>query len=567
MKNFNYFYTGVLGLPTSQLQIYYDFNQVGANPILPQPSSQSQYQGTINSVGNFYSSPGSGLFSSSQYVSITNAGGLNGNNFSMFFVYDKPYSGNAVLYSSLSSGTYVSGFIIGINDANKLYFECYDQNGPNIYTSSNVYGSKNAIAVVKQSNIVNFYYYNFNEQTVEPELFFVSSTALYQNGQAFLGSPVNAPSYVTENSFNGYMDQFVYSNIALTADTISCLFSGFFASGIPDTINYSGIIVDLITGASIQLNAVGTGITGFQVYFSGMVLDNDGGHIPVYLYGDLTGTIIEDTFVSLSSPITYQIASVINNGYFLDTGYCDSFGMNGVTYLRNSEKSYTEIYSYLTFNVSETNLLAKYNSDGTFKLDSFYNNNLISLYANGISYFPSGYTISGNPYVSSIVLEGDYLISGQSVISNGLFTSKYSIDYDVISGTRESYNLTNTGSASFSTSLTSYRAIFLNGVKLVEGSDYSFAGSSLNLVNIPATGVVTNFPLVLNYSYYAGSFGALKGGIFARTTSEVWMNGQKQIFNLDYVENSDFDLLGSGIFENFPYFFYNNSLKQFSQTL
>jgi len=94
VKNFNYF-VNEIGLPTGQPYLYYDFNESGANPILSQDPSQSPFNGSISPLGAFYSVPGSGWFNSGQSVSIANASSLNSSNFSAFFVYEKPYTGNS----------------------------------------------------------------------------------------------------------------------------------------------------------------------------------------------------------------------------------------------------------------------------------------------------------------------------------------------------------------------------------------------------------------------------------------------------------------------------------------
>jgi len=553
VKNFDYFYTGELSLPVNQYQIYYDFNEIGANPIIPQGSSNPRYSGIISSLGSFYSVSGSGLFSSSQNISIQNASGLNATSFTAFFVYEKNYTGNAVLFSSLTSGGSVpSGFIIGINDANRLYFECYDQNGQNIYTSSNIYGGKNAVAVVKQNNILNFMYYNFNTQSIEPENFFISSTALYQNNQAYLGSPVNAPTYVTEKSFSGYMDQFVYINTALTSNTISTLFSGFFASGLPDTVVVVDQTNDFITGASIQLAEIGTGVTGFGVYLSGYVFDNDSRPLPVFLYNNLTGAIIEDTFVPLTSSLSFQVSGLINNGYYVDTGYCNSFGMDGVNLMRPIDSSdyNLELYAYQTINLDNLGLTTSFNNNGWFAMDAIFP--VINLYINGIAYNSGMYYLSGNSFINITYLSGNYYLTGNSIVIDSAIKATDTVTFDVISGTPKTFILTSSTGQSFATTQTS-NIIFLNGQKLVSGTDYTYGGGNLNINATLATGSIISFPMITNFEYTSGRFLSR----FGRDTSMFWLNGQRQVLNKDYVEISNIDLLqGSGIFQ-----IYNSSLQ------
>lgn len=534
MKNFDYFYFSGYGLPSgnNQWPIYYDFSQ-GNNPV---PSrSNALYSATIGSPTSFYAKSGSGAFNGAQSLSIANSSGLNANSFSAFFVYENIKNG--VLFSTLHSGTGgISGYLIGLNSANRMYFESFDQQGSNIRTSSNIYGTKNAVAVVKSNNNLAFHYYNFNSQSIESEQFTTSLTANYQSNQAYLGAPINAPNYVTELPYSGYIDQFLYINQALTPNVVQGLFSGCYASKNPSTVNYIAVTENIVTGIGINTNGA-TGITGYRVYFSGYVFDNAGNKIPIYEYNNLTGILNGGFFAPLTGQVTYQYSGLTDNGFFIDSGYCNGFGMDKITYL-DSVSGQKEVYTFQPFN-NNINYIAKYNSDGTFKLDKFYTSGQIDLYANGISYIPSGYFLSGQ-YINTLILQGDFAISGQSVLSNGFFGPTNSITYDVISGLSEKFFLTNTGNASFTTSLTQNRLIFLNGVKLVSGQDYNFAGSTLNVIGMPATGIITNLPFPSDFAY------SFNENItrFGRDTSAVWLNGQRLTLNNDYVESANVDLLG-----------------------
>lgn len=559
MKNFNYFYTG-LGLPKSQFAIYYDFNESGVNPILPQPSSQTPFSGLISSLDNFYSVSGSGYFTG-QNIAISNASGLNSNTFSMFFVYEKPQSGNGILFSSLSSGSgggFTSGFILGINDANRLYFESRDQSGPNIYTSSNIYAEKNAIAVVKSNSSLSFNYFNFNYQSIESEFFNISSTARYGSNNVYLGSPVGAPSYISQNSFSGYLDQFVYINNALTSSIVQNLFSGFYANKNPDTVQIIGYTNSFVTGATMIPQVVGTGITGFNTYLSGYIFDNCGDSLPIYSYNNVTGTIIEDAFIPIGGQVSYSVSGIVDNGFNIDANYCNTFGMNGITYLKNSN-NLSELYTYSQIGVTDTNLLAQYNLDSTFKLNQIYNSGQVEVFYNGLSYYPDGFYLSGNGYVNNLYLSGNYFLSGQSIISTGLFSSTGTLSYNVVSGNWERFFVSGSGSYSLPSSNINNRIVFLNGQKLVSGTNYNFTLGNLNIINAYSSGVITNLPVFSGFSYMTGNFQSILINKFSRDSSELWLSGLKQTLNQDYLEISNVDLLkGSGIFSSFPNILYNN---------
>lgn len=560
MKNFNYFYNS-LGLSPSNFALYYDFNE-GINPVPSVSGANPQFSGIVSNITNFYQNNGSGFFSGSN-IQISNASGLNSTNFTVFFVYQKPNAGNGVLYSTLNSGAAVpSGFIIGINDANRLYFEAYDQTGPVIYSSSNIIGSKNAIAIVKSNNTLNFHYYNFNYQSLESEQFNISPTAFYQSNQAYLAAPVNAPAYITQNAYTGYMDQFLYLNNALTPNVISKLCSGFYVSKNPSSTGFLVQYNTNLPGGIIVNTGVGTGITGFQVFQAGIALDNCGNSYPIYSYNNAIGTILQDVFVPLLGAATYTVTGLIDNGYFTDTGYCAGFGMNGVSYIRSIMNDYQELYTSSQIGITGLNLTANFNLDGNFKLDTNYTNNQLNIYVNGICDLGSGTITSGNGFINTLFLLGDYFVSGQSVNSTGAYKSTDRVSYDSISGITELYLINNSGAQSFATTNVNNRLVFLNGQKLVSGLDYIYTSTNLNILGIVATGRVTTEPAQSGTNYFSGKFATFQTGKFMRDTAELWMNGQKQILGLDYIEISNIDLLsGSGLFNNIQNSIYNTNTQ------
>ncbi len=560
------FFFNYLNIQPSSWKIQYDFSSPSGSGInVPSLSSgDSLYSGQLSSVGNYYSTSGSGNFTGNQSIKINNASGLATDYFTTFFCYEKQNTGNAILFSSLQSGVNISGFICGVNDANKLYFETYDQNGAYIVTSQNIISSKNAIALVKSNNILNIHYYNFNEQIVESEAFQLSSSALYQSNQVYLAATgANTPSYITQNSFSGYLSEFMYINLALTQNTVQKLFSGFYCAKNPDTVgvvSYSSG-AGMITGGATVYTGIGTGITGSQVFLAGTYIDFCGNLHSIYSYNSLTGIISGFKFFPLTGAFIATGTGIIDQGYNINTGFAASFGMDGFAYNRHvTYQDFSEFYTYPAILNNGLNNIAIYNLDGTFKLDSISANNQLNLYANGVVNLPSGVGSTGTVYQQYLVLSGDYYISGQSIISNGMYLAIDALVYDYISGQNEIFNYTG-GAQTFVSNYPSNRMIYLNGQKLISGSGYNFAGNNLQ-VNLPITGsgIIMNFPAQTGFINQSGYLINLLVPKYARGSSQLWLNGIREEINNDYYEISKIDLLNaSGLFADFPNTIYNNN--------
>lgn len=560
----NYFYN-YINIAQNAWAINYNFSSPSGSGLnVPStPSGNSLYSGKLSSIGNYYSNSGSGNFSG-QTINIQNASGLSSNTFTMIFGYEKPASGNCILFSSLQSGANISGIIIGVNDSNKIYSECYDQNGPSIVTSSNIISSKNAIAIVKSNNILNFHYYNFNYQQVESETFNISSSALYNSNQCYIaGTGTNTPPYINQKNFSGYLSEFIYINIPLTQNTVQKLFSGFYATkNSPTTgiISYSSG-AGFITGGQSIYTGIGTGITGEQVFLAGTYLDFCGNPHPIYSYTNMTGIISGYKFFPLTGNIIFTGTGLIDQGYNINTGFAATFGMDGFVYNRYIlSTDFSELYTFPAPFIQNLNNEASYNLDGTYRLNMISTNGQFNLYDNGLANFPSGFNITGNIYQQYLILQGDYYTSGASIVSTGVYQGTDIIIYDYITGISEIFNYTG-NSQTFSTTYPSNRMIFLNGQKLISGFGYTFSANNL-LINLSgySSGIITSLSAQTGFLYNSGNFINLLSEKFDRAASQLWMNGQRQLINYDYYEISKIDLLnGSGLFATFPATIYNNN--------
>ena len=128
---FSFFYNN-LDLPDSNLKFYYDFAQ-GSGSNVPNLLGDSVFSGTLSSVEDFYSD-GGGYFNG-QSLEINNTNQLDYSNWTLFLDWEKTEAGNSTLFSCFSGG---SGYLLGINSANRLYVATQDEQ-ENILIVQNTY--------------------------------------------------------------------------------------------------------------------------------------------------------------------------------------------------------------------------------------------------------------------------------------------------------------------------------------------------------------------------------------------------------------------------------------------
>src|SRR6266404_2057924 len=137
----NFFFKN-MSLPASGFKVFYYFSTSGTN--IPSISgANSKYSGTASSFIK------TGLFNSGQYVNIPYSNELSASNWMMMFVFEKMNKDNGVLFSNYHDNINKSGFSLGVNSANKLYFETFDTNGPVVFEPDLDLATRNAVIMNK----------------------------------------------------------------------------------------------------------------------------------------------------------------------------------------------------------------------------------------------------------------------------------------------------------------------------------------------------------------------------------------------------------------------------------
>lgn len=328
---------------------------------------------------------------------------------------------------------------------------------------------------------------------------------------------------------------------------------------------------------------VGTGITGYEDKFIGNVEDACGFFNPVYVRTPLTGNIYASgttgiytgmaqvitpiyTNVELTGILTGEVfvpvdVSVcsIKTGYYddslnIDYDFISSLGFDSIYSLADcSVIESREVFFYTGGYHNNINLKPVYNSlISDYLIDSSHSGSGKNLFFNnGQLLLESGWSSYQSGYVTLYNITGNIFLDNNIVRSNGYNESTDSLIYDYsnnISG-NSAYLQTGLGSGIDFSSIvySSYSdySLFLNGVKLLSGVDYS--GNKINFA-IPASSVLTkisNNYISSNKIYVTGSSNLIRSssGKFSNNSSQVYINGLRQELDDDYVEISRFDIL------------------------
>jgi hypothetical protein len=339
---------------------------------------------------------------------------------------------------------------------------------------------------------------------------------------------------------------------------------------------------------------VGTGITGYNNIFIGNVEDACGFLNPIYVRTPLTGNIyasgttgiytgmaqvvtptysnIEltgfltgEVFVPVDVSVCSMKTGYYPNSIYIDSGFISSLGFDSIySFWDCSTIHSNEAFFYTGGFYNNINLKPSYNSIvsdySVYNYHTGSGQNLI--FNNGQLLLESGWSSYIDGYSTKYNITGNIFLDGSVIRSNGYNEFSDSLIYDnssKISGDSV-YLQTGLGSGvNFSSILSSTYvdySLFLNGVKLLSGLDYS--GNKFNF-EIPASSVL----IKINNNYISDSKIYISGasnlitnyaGRFSNNSSQVYVNGLRQEIDDDYLEISKFDILtGCPVVTNLNY--------------
>jgi hypothetical protein len=307
LDGFGYYYQKY-NLSPSILGAYINFNdyETGAPNVFTVETGNPVYY--INEIGQSIADDiaGSGYLSGGIFE-VNSGDSLEKSDFSALLIFEKKQPGEQILLSTLSQtagGT--SGFVFGINDANKAFVTTFNPTlGFEHHTFETSLGRKNGIALTKDDNNFSLLKFNFFEKEIYEERATFSNACLTQGTGFFIGG-MSGVTGLPNKTFTGYIDEFAFIDQPLNSSYISGLFRGMCSAypvqayGVTNNTSkyrYQGLTTlrtpefeSITSGALdyIQANIFNTtGVGTITVVSSGHVTTNVA-HVSGYLSGYVT---------------------------------------------------------------------------------------------------------------------------------------------------------------------------------------------------------------------------------------------------------------------------------------
>lgn len=555
------YYYDLMGLSRSDYRLHFPF-ALASDPI-QNIATDSGNVGSWDFSGQFYSRSGAGMMTG-QKISLSAPSGLSGDNWTHLIVFDKITGGRGVLFDSLSTGLLWSGYTLGVNDANKLYFESYDQNGYSCRTSNIMLGQRNCVAFVKSDETLSFYAFDAPHNSILSDSFNISAEFTRFSQNIAIGRGLDAATYPA----NAYVDDYVYLSDGLNPSALLALMSGLFSTVVTGAGPVTSVTRREITGYSTG-QYMYSGVTGYVNIITGSGQNPFGIWEYQYQTVPLTGLIATGAKIvtPLTGDVVYSFTGDATTSVVFDDSLVTGMTLNEVSFIRKLYPSSdrTFLLTSTSLRTGDLNLVGSYDAiNARFQLDDIYTG--IQAYLNGQAGFNLGTYPTGIGYYTGYGVSGTYSLTGFYAEAEATFLPSDAFFYDVlpvVSGNGFVW-ATNPVSGSLQPTMfiSSSQHVFLNGVLLRSGVDYNISGGAFRWWTNDysgASGVLSScdFPPSANPGQTGLYFSP---SAFQRTKSQVFLNGQRQLLNLNYIENHTFDLIGqTGLFEMDLSTVYNNS--------
>jgi hypothetical protein len=507
---------------------------------------------------------GSGYFDQRSIVQVGTSFPYKGWTFVLDYE-SKDFTGNynlgRTLISSMDSPSSTSGFNIGINGANKPYFEYPDtDNKLRTITMHNVeMGERNILSFAKgpSADSVQMIHHDVLYSKKTTGIFSLPDSKTeagidkcYSN-ELYIGDFfTNAVGYT---GFSGYINHLVVYGDFMSERCVNEVAEGFISSGyLGKRFEAIEQISNVITSTSYSTSGVtGQGITGYEMVQSGSVVAKCGSDIGIYkksgIIGDQTG--VSFSFVTGSEKMTGVSYVEKDSELLRDESELIKFARPMISQ-RLHDPDLSEIYNYSTIH-SELNLKATaYAGAKYFQLDSSSRDKPINFYVNGL-YKDSG-VLSGD----TNIISGEYHISGvdkeKVVFENDIsyLGTTYSSTFDIVTG-----DVYTTGfvSGDVSTDWDSVenregKDVYLNGLKLFSGVEYFEGGNDhiyirRNEILPQYSGQIAFVPRAGMTEWIKSSGSSAISSATGYISEQYWRNGQRQIRHEDYLLISEKSLL------------------------
>ena len=191
-----------------------------------------------------------------------------------------------VLLSTMDSYDSVSGFHVGINQANRLYLQCNEANKIS-YATLNKEINKNSIINISQNEKdLSIGVYDIEEESLSNKV--VNFSGFARSDKMYLGNFLNNTN-LDYTGYEGYINNFALLDSSYSIEGSNGLCQCMFSTGIESsTISYQ-IVSPNITGFT-EVTGYTTGVTGYVEQYKQMT-DGDGNTFYSTYQSGVTGLI------------------------------------------------------------------------------------------------------------------------------------------------------------------------------------------------------------------------------------------------------------------------------------
>jgi hypothetical protein len=455
------YFLNSIGVETSNVFSSFTFYSGFSNNTFVYPDlwATSSASGILNTgingsvTGSFYQNSGTGFFNGSAIMKLNSP--YTFENDTILLSYERLRTGDEILLSSATGNSFstYSGFCVGVNHANKLYFKYWNPvEGVFTFTARNKLANKNLILLNKYDNILTIGKFNNNLIDFETEIFTFKENAFRQNSELFVGGMYNSVPWANDqaSNFSGYIDKFfIFKNSLLSYKNdyvsgivhsisgslgitgIECYITGYLTGSGFSTSGVTGFLNTpfSITGTGITGYATGirpysySGVTSYTNSSLGFFADSCNNLIQIFTQIPITGRITINSNVLSGitgliittgfnqTPLTGSITGIVNtyvtgqicNQTFVKTGedifykdnnYFKSLSYSEISYFSPVNSS-TDILEVYYENYSDRSL--NYNNNLLFNIidDSFFSNNFVdeTVLPSGLLLFLNGQLI------------------------------------------------------------------------------------------------------------------------------------------------------------------------------
>jgi len=586
-----YNYLSANSLDTGNLRINYSFEKIQGGAVFNEIYSDTEHYpsaGCLNSsispgilvscvnhtgFESFKTCCSMAYFDSNTVVRVGNI--IPPQNWTVFINYnnnvERDRSKAEVILSSMDSPNALSGFNFGINGSNRAYFEYVTTDGGlrniilpkelELYNLVSIAKRDGEIAIsnhdpFSRKNYTTSYY---AEDFVDSWIWTLGG--FYQTG-----------TYERHKGFRGWMDDFIVFDTFYGATERNTISEALYYTGTIPAYETTGTqMVTTISGAPTIVNVQSdTAVIGYNMEPLNDIKTVCDTNVTVCKRVTITGAGYTQALEFPTAQVEEQVITVIPEEKLYNELYTSKYAEKNVVFLKDIDhKDYYEIHSNSGFDANLNKPTVFDEGMKAFVIAESDVGKDLNIFING------AYQIKGTGYN---LASTDFLVYSGTDFTFDKFDSML---YDLpVSGTAY-YNYDGQAYPVLTITGTKYinKDIYFRGQKLISGTDRDYQETdSPTGVQITPMAAGDDKGVSGIYSFversnkfetlYSGSVDAYDRLNFNLRNEKIWLNGWRQIENVDYIKTSQQSLLNSDLrLEKKSHIIYNNEENFFNITV